>query len=74
MSTMMEDARGRITKSLSTKERFNRWGKHFLRAIARAHQIQQCTNYMDSGLQHYGGELFKHVADEGGKEPGGAGS
>jgi hypothetical protein len=67
LSDMHTDVSGRMIKSLTTKERFNRWGKHFLRAITRAHQIQHCTNFMDPGLQSYRGELFKRVVDEGGK-------
>jgi len=62
-----EDVSGRIVKALSTKERFNRWGKHYLRALARSHQLQLCTNFMDPGLQVYGGTLFKERREEGGR-------
>jgi len=31
------DADGRMTKALNGKTRFNRWGKHYLRAICRSH-------------------------------------
>merc|ERR1712046_299843 len=54
-----------MLKALKGKERFNRWGKHYLRALARAHQVQQCTNFMDPGLQVYGGELFRALRDIG---------
>jgi hypothetical protein len=63
LTALEADVRGRITKALSTKERFGRWGSHFLRALTRAHQIQQCTNFMDPGLQKYGGMLF-HIQRE----------
>jgi len=56
-----------MTKALNTKERFNRWGKHYLRALLRAHQLHQCTNFMDPGLQLYGGSLSKELIDAGGK-------
>ena len=53
------DVNGRMTKALTGKDRFDRWGRHYLRALLRAHQIQQCTNFMDAGLQPYGGERFR---------------
>jgi len=61
------DTTGRITKALNGKERFNRWGKHYLRAVIRAHQLQLCTNFMDAGLQAYGGSLFQQLRSEGDK-------
>lgn len=67
ISTLREDVDGRITKALNGKDRFNRWGKHYLRAVTRAHQIEQCTNFMDPGLQPYGAEYFKKVVEEGGQ-------
>jgi adenylate kinase len=56
---------GRMSKSIKGKERFNRWGKHYLRALMRSHQLQICTNFMDPGLQVYGGELFRELRDKG---------
>eukprot|EP00604_Paraphysomonas_vestita_P000936 CAMPEP_0174819540 /NCGR_PEP_ID=MMETSP1107-20130205/2831_1 /TAXON_ID=36770 /ORGANISM="Paraphysomonas vestita, Strain GFlagA" /LENGTH=1055 /DNA_ID=CAMNT_0016033225 /DNA_START=867 /DNA_END=4034 /DNA_ORIENTATION=+ len=67
MKSLLEDVNGRITKAFNGKERFKRWGRHYLRAVARAHQIQQCTNYMDPGLQLYGSKFFQTVVEEGGK-------
>lgn len=55
------DVTGRMSKALKGKERFNRWGKHYLRALMRAHQLQVCTNFMDPGLQPYGGTLFREL-------------
>jgi adenylate kinase len=64
---LMEDLRGRMSKALTTTDRFNRWGQHYLRAITRSHQLQQCTNFMDVGLQRYGGQLFSRLRDQGGQ-------
>jgi len=58
---------GRMSKAVSTIERFNRWGQHYLRSIIRSHQIQLRTNFIDVGLQVYGGATFVHQQDEGGK-------
>mmetsp|Transcript_10466 Transcript_10466/g.19260 ORF Transcript_10466/g.19260 Transcript_10466/m.19260 type:complete len:738 (+) Transcript_10466:69-2282(+) len=65
LNAVAEDVTGRMTKALDGKDRFNRWGKHYLRALTRAHQLQVCTNFMDKGLQDYGGTLFKALRDEG---------
>jgi len=64
---LYSDVSGRISKSVSTVERFKRWGEHYLRAIVRAHQLQFCTNFMDAGLQIYGGTGFKRLEYDGGK-------
>jgi len=64
-TTLKTDVDGRMTKALDGMDRFNRWGKHYLRALTRAHQLQVCTNFMDAGLQVYGGKLFKGLRDEG---------
>jgi len=61
------DVEGRMTKALNGADRFNRWGKHYLRSISRAHQVQCCTNFMDTGLQGYGGALFRALREEGDK-------
>lgn len=59
------DVEGRMTKALTGQRRFSRWGAHYLRALLRAHQLQLCTNFMDPGLQVYGGSLFRAIRDEG---------
>eukprot|EP00928_Gymnodinium_smaydae_P047513 TRINITY_DN31714_c0_g1_i1.p1 TRINITY_DN31714_c0_g1~~TRINITY_DN31714_c0_g1_i1.p1 ORF type:complete len:958 (+),score=173.89 TRINITY_DN31714_c0_g1_i1:64-2937(+) len=59
------DADGRMSKALNGSARFNRWGKHYLRALMRSHQLQICTNFMDPGLQVYGGTLFQALRAKG---------
>jgi len=61
------DVEGRMSKALRGKPRFDRWGKHYLRALMRAHQLQLCTNFMDPGLQTYGGSLFREEKSKGDK-------
>jgi len=65
LAALKADVGGRMSKALQGKERFNRWGKHYLRALMRSHQLQVCTNFMDPGLQPYGGELFHELRDLG---------
>lgn len=56
---------GRVLKALDGEARFKRWGRHFLRALGRAHEIQQCTNQQDFGLQSYGSALFAALRTRG---------
>jgi hypothetical protein len=63
--SLKNDVEGRMSKAFKGKERFNRWGKHYLRALMRAHQVQQCTNFMDPGLQAYAGRLFSSLRSTG---------
>jgi Mg-chelatase subunit ChlD len=56
---------GRAIKAMTGMDRFNRWGKHYLRALRRAHQVQQCTNFVDPGVQVYGGALFAQLRKAG---------
>merc|ERR1712224_244372 len=67
LTGLLADAKGRMSKALQGASRFNRWGVHYLRALIRAHQVHICTNFMDTGLQFYGGEQFKQLRDEGDK-------
>ena len=66
-SPLKSDVGGRMTKALQGKPRFKRWGKHYLRALMRSHQLQVCTNFMDTGLQMYGGDMFRRLREEGDK-------
>ncbi|KAH3742699.1 Voltage-dependent calcium channel subunit alpha-2/delta-2 [Pelomyxa schiedti] len=61
------DVSGRMTKAVNDNARYNRWGKHYLRALVRAHQLEICTNMLDPGLQLYGGTLFRQKSESGGK-------
>mmetsp|Transcript_98642 Transcript_98642/g.318094 ORF Transcript_98642/g.318094 Transcript_98642/m.318094 type:complete len:1066 (-) Transcript_98642:431-3628(-) len=65
LSALQGDTDGRMSKALRGKDRFNRWGKHYLRALMRSHQLQVCTNFMDPGLQPYGGALFRSLREVG---------
>lgn len=39
------DLQERISKAVSTVERYQRWGAHYLRAILRSHEYQMRTNF-----------------------------
>jgi len=65
MEALDKDVQGRFAKAFNGEARFNRWGKHYLRALLRAHQLNMCTNFMDPGLQVNGGNLFRSLRAKG---------
>ena len=65
LEALHADVSGRMEKALQGAVRFKRWGMHYNRALLRAHQVQLCTNFMDPGLQLYGGDLFLALKAQG---------
>lgn len=45
-------------------EYYNKWGKHYLLSLRRALQLEQCNNYKDKCVQHFGGSMFNKILDE----------
>ena len=52
-----------VLQALSRQDWWVRWGKHYLQSLQRAHELQQCNNFKDPGVQFYGGALFRDVRD-----------
>eukprot|EP01084_Bolivina_argentea_P306288 529264_1 len=65
LEALNNDVQGRLNKAFIGEPRFNRWGKYYLRALLRAHQLNMCTNFMDPGLQVNGGNLFRELRAKG---------
>lgn len=60
---LCKDAEGQVTEALSKDRFFKKWGKHYLPSLVGAHRLQQCNNFKDPGVQHYGGALFAALRD-----------
>jgi len=58
------ESEGQVTKAFSKAEWFDKWGKHYIRSLIRAHQMQQCHNFKDRGVQSYGGKSFRDFQDK----------
>ena len=61
---IMEDLEGQITIAFSRQDYVKKWGRHYLRSLVRAHQLQVCSNFKDPGVQKYGGELFTMIQEK----------
>jgi len=60
---LVADVQGQIAEAFSKQEWFERWGRHYLLSLARAHQVQSCINFKDPGLQLYASPMFARVRD-----------
>lgn len=63
VKSLVGDLQGQVAEAVGTDAAFTKWGRHFLPSLARAHQMQQCNNFKDPGVQSYGGTLFKRIRD-----------
>ena len=57
------DLNGQVLEAFATADAFNRWGVHYLPSLFGAHLAQQCNNFKDPGVQHYGGGCFKTLVE-----------
>ncbi|CAJ1955833.1 unnamed protein product [Cylindrotheca closterium] len=64
LKAIREDLTGQITEAYSRADWYNKWGKHYLLSLARAHELQRCTNFKDPGLQIYATSKFGMIRDE----------
>lgn len=62
--TSTVESEGQVTKAFSKPDWFDKWGKHYVRSLIRAHQMQKCHNFKDCGVQNYGGKVFREFQDK----------
>lgn len=58
--SLKKDLDGEIRKALQSSK-WLRWGRHYLKSLANAHERQQCNNFKDPGVQSYGGTTFEII-------------
>lgn len=58
---LLNDLEGQCREAISSDSEFRRWGSRFLPSLASAHELQQCNNFKDPGVQVYGGESFLRI-------------
>uniref|UniRef100_A0A7S0CHI9 Hint domain-containing protein n=1 Tax=Proboscia inermis TaxID=420281 RepID=A0A7S0CHI9_9STRA len=63
IKALSEDLRGQAMLAFNP-EHYKRWGCHYLPSLARAHELQICNNFKDTGVQQYGGAKFCEIRDE----------
>lgn len=60
---LLEDMNGQWREALQS-EYFRRWGRHYIPSLAGAHFFQICNNFLDKGIQQYGGGRFQALRDK----------
>ncbi|CAE8623188.1 unnamed protein product [Polarella glacialis] len=63
VTALLEDVAGQALEAISRKDFFMKWGHLYLPSLMFAHRLQQCNNFKDPGVQHYGGSLFESARD-----------
>jgi len=61
---LLKDAEGQVYEAISKHDYYTKWGRHYLPSLRFAHLFQQCNNFKDPGVQHYGGDLFFELRDQ----------
>ena len=59
---LLGDIHGQWAEALKPAH-FRKWGRHYLPSLANAHMTQTCNNFLDKGIQKYGGEAFRAFRD-----------
>ena len=60
---LQEDLNGQVREAIMP-EHYRKWGRHYLPSLALAHWTQQCNNFLDKGIQEYGGATFHDLRDK----------
>eukprot|EP00928_Gymnodinium_smaydae_P035026 TRINITY_DN24710_c0_g2_i1.p1 TRINITY_DN24710_c0_g2~~TRINITY_DN24710_c0_g2_i1.p1 ORF type:complete len:749 (+),score=136.98 TRINITY_DN24710_c0_g2_i1:195-2249(+) len=60
---LLEDLKTQVTEAILKDQWYWKWGIHYLQSLMFAHELQQCNNFKDPGVQLYGGDLFRELRD-----------
>lgn len=60
---LQEDLNGQVREAIQSSA-YHKWGRHYLPSLAHAHWTQQCNNFLDKGIQEYGGATFQDARDQ----------
>lgn len=60
---LLQDIEGQVLEAVSREDWFWRWGLHYFCSLRCSHLKQLCCNFKDSGLQLYGGSVFRGLRD-----------
>lgn len=63
VNDLLKDLEGEGKLAFSSQY-YQKWGKHYLLSLGGAHSLQQCNNFKDPGVQHYGGKSFNTIRDQ----------
>ena len=61
-SGVIEDLNGQVREAIQP-DAYRKWGRHYLPSLFLAHWTQHCNNFLDKGIQKYGGTTFQMVRD-----------
>ena len=64
INSLLTDLEGQVLEAFTDYDSFNKWGKDYIPSLLQAHMLQQCNNFKDPGVQHYGGDLFTKIRDK----------
>lgn len=54
-----------VTKAISSREWYHKWGFHHIQSLTRAHELQMCHNFRDPSVQLYNNPLFLFLQQRG---------
>jgi Mg-chelatase subunit ChlD len=60
---LLADLQGQVLEAVSDKQQFDRWGRHYLPSLSGAHAYQVSNNCKDTGVQRYGGPVFRKLRE-----------
>lgn len=65
LAALIQDISGQSSEAFSRSDWYWKWGRHYMPSVMFAHNLQQCNNFKDPGVQVYGkGVLFADIQEK----------